>query len=541
MARVGLGNTTDYQYQIYADYLEQVDGILTKYGQQTGLSIEYWHIKVDESKNFDDLKMQNSYKHFVYDLYHFVPTINMTPLTYQIGYNQQQQGTSNVATGSFSMYLLDQPLPGDIFRFYPYGETTVRTELFRITNVRYMRTSNAKLKLYQLDFETAPMLVETLEHVRINEIFCWDTENFIFVDEEKCNNLECIQKCRDTLIKYINNWYDEQNGWYGLCREGNCSNVDWAKLCRGPSITPVGMDDLGSINPDDECPDGPPVPEWPPGPGWPGWNDSLLCEPQEPIPPTGPVDPGQKYCNNPSSKTRPLVFLNTILKRLKKIYPVMDIEPIFGIGTAKIPINWIMPFYELDPDEPVNPIEPGDEPVNPIEPIPEIYQKDYWDTHTCLSYQPKATAGELFNVTKILNGDCVECPPELVQEIECNRELYVLVMALVMLLAPGLTEEQLNDTRCDRKCCDMFDPEFVGKCLNWASTGSGAFDDLFWDSEGALAGDRGLDPFCGKYQNRLSLCTVPLYISWQDGAVWPSGHKGTTGKSANPGGSYEDY
>ena len=180
----------DYQYSLYRDYLEQLDGILTKYGQQTGLSIEYWHIRVDESMNYDDLRMQNSYKHYVYDLYHFVPTINMTSLTYQIGYNPQYQGTSNIASGSFSMYLLDKPLPGDIFRFYPYGETTDRTEIFRISNVQYMRTSKGMLDLYQLEFETAPMLVETLEHVRINEIFCWDAERAMFLNEEQCSNME---------------------------------------------------------------------------------------------------------------------------------------------------------------------------------------------------------------------------------------------------------------------------------------------------------------------------------------------------------------
>ncbi len=508
MASVGLKNTTDYQYQLYSDYLDQVNGILTKYGQQTGLSIEYWHIRVDESLNHDDSKIQNSYKHYVYDLYHFVPTINMTPLTYQIGHNPTQQGTSNLATGSFSLYLLDQPLPGDLFRFYPYEGATDRTEIFRITDVRYMRTSNGKLKLYQLDFETAPILVQTLEHVRINQIQCWDTENFTFVDEEHCNNLECLQSCRDKLIEYINGWYDEQNGWYGLCREGNCSGVDWGNLC----ISPDGQLEESfpqDINQDDDCPDGPLIPNWPPGPGWPGWNASLLCQDD---PNDQYDDPGHKSCTD--SSTKPLVFLNTILKRIKKIYPSVDLSPIYGIGTAKIPIEWILPTYEIqDPNDPEGTL---------------IMQKDYWDTFTCLSYQPEATAGELFNVTRILEGNCDECPPELVQEIECHRELYVLVMALVVLLENGLTQEQLQDNTCDRKCCDMFDENFVGRCISAASKGSDSFDNLFWDSAGSGAGDNALNHFCN-YENRLSLCGVPLYISWRNGAVFPDGERGQGG------------
>jgi len=485
-------NLTDYQYSLYEDYLGQLDGILTKYGQQSGLSIEYWHIRVDESMNYDDLKIQNSYKHYVYDLYHFLPTINMTSLTYQIGMNQQQQGTSNVASGSFSTYLLEQPIPGDVFRFYPYGGTTDRTEIFRITNVRYMRTSKEKLDLYQLDFETAPMLVDTLEHVRINEIFCWDTENHKFQNEFICNNMECILKCRDELVTKINDWYDEQNGWYGLCKGGG-STLDWSTLC-------LPKNDRTGLRESDECEDGllPDWPTWPPGPDWPGWSPDPDWTNPDP-------EPG-KSCGG-GSTTRPLVFLNTILKRIKKIYSAVELKPIYGIGTAKIPIEWILPTYET-PD--------------PIDPTVNVTaRRDYWDTFTCLSYQPQATAGELFNVTKILNGECQDCPPELVQEIECHRELYILVMALVMVLEQLLTPEQLQDATCDRKCCDMFDPNFVGRCLTWASTGDGTFDKLFWDANGPAAGENA-KTFCEQYAN-IDLACVPLYITWRDGAKWPEG------------------
>jgi hypothetical protein len=492
--------TTDYQYGLYKDYLEQLDGIMVKYGQQSGLSIEYWHIKADLSQNSDDLKIQNANKHYVYDLYHFLPTINMTPLTYQIGYDQTKQGTSNTASGSFSMYLLEAPLPGDMFRFYPYDDTTQRTEIFRITNVRYMRTSKDKLSLYQVDFETAPMTVGTLEHVRINEIWCWDTERSVFNNEEKCSQMECIIACRDKLIVAINHWYDEQNGWYGLCRAGGCSGIGWDTLCKsGTGATSNPMDGLNN----DSCPDGPNIPSWPPGPGWPGWNDTLLC----PVDPNNPDSGGGKFCSGKST-TKPLVFLNTILKRLKRIFDSLDIKPIYGIGTAKIPIEWVLPTATIvDPNNP-DPLAPGIE-------VP----RDYWDTFTCLSYQPEATTGELFNVTQILAGECTNCPQELIAEIECNRELYVLVVALVKLLEPLMTEEQLQDNSCDRKCCDKFDPAFVGKCLSIASAGQYGFDNLFWDSQGSGA-ERTARSFFDTYNNSLN---IPLYLTFRDGAVWPDG------------------
>ena len=115
---INRSNTTDYHYNLYVDYINQLDEVLIKYSHQTGISIQYWHIIIELSKNFDNLNLMNSYKHFVYDVYNFIPTINMTPLTYQIGYDGQMQGTTNKSTGSFSMYLISDPLPGDMIRFY---------------------------------------------------------------------------------------------------------------------------------------------------------------------------------------------------------------------------------------------------------------------------------------------------------------------------------------------------------------------------------------------------------------------------------------
>ncbi len=428
--------STDYQYDIYNEYLDQMDQILIKYGQQSGLSIQYWHIRVDLSLNYDDIKMQNSYKHYVYDILHFVPTIDMTPVTYTIGYDQSQQGTSNVGTGSFSMYLLDKPLPGDLFKFYTGGDiddpsthATDTTEIFRITEIRYMRTTKNKLNLYQLDFETAPIYVETMEHVRINQIMCWDTENFQFLDETQCNAMEAIQDRRDELIDELNDYYDDINGWYGKC------------------LVNPGSSDQGQV-----CSTGD-------GMGGPG-------------------------------TTRPLVYVNTIIKRLKRIFEAIDTKPIFGIGTAKIPIEWAMPP-----------------------------NGDYWDTFTCLSFHPDANAGELFNVTQILAGRCQECSQEFIDEIECHRGLLLLVQELVLLLEPLMTEEQLKDRTCDRNCCDSTDVNYLVRCASTSTASEYGFEDFFWDYDGNAAGDNAKN-YCEQYEN--AVC-VPLYITWKDGAHWPSG------------------
>lgn len=455
---------TDYQYNLYNEYLDQMDGILNKYGQQTGLSIQYWHIRVDLSMNYDDLKMQNSYKHYVYDILHFVPTINMTPITYTIGFDASQQGTSNVGMGSFNLYLVDKPLPGDLFKFYTGGDIndpkthgTDTTEIFRITEVRYVRSTKNKLNLYQLDFETAPILVETMEHIRINQIMCWDTERHLFLDEVQCEAMTGIVDNRDEIISEINKYYDPINGWYGLCR---------------PTL---GLGTLtGNLSED----------------GLDYGNQGSVCNAG-----ANPGDVGM---------TRPLVYLNTIIKRLKRIFDSMDVKPIFGIGTAKIPIAWA-------------------EPAN----------GDYWDTFTCLSFHPEANQGELFNVTQILLGLCEDCPQELIDEIECHRELVTLVQRLVLLLKPLLTEEQYQDRTCDNRCCDARDINYIigcaAMCAGDTLPSKYGFDDFFWDFQGNRAGDNAPD-FCKQYEN--AVC-VPLYITWKDGAHWPSGGITPSGLGAN--------
>jgi hypothetical protein len=160
--------------------------------------------------------------------------------------------------------------------------------------------------------------------------------------------------------------------------------------------------------------------------------------------------------------------------------------------------------------------------------------KDYWDTFTCLSFD-SGRAGEIFNVTQILAGECTNCPEEIIQELDCHRELVSLVQELIQMHVPLMTEEQLHDETCDRRCCDARDPNYIVECritpdiLKGSSSGSSTrdieyqFDDLFWSIDGPGAAETSLK-FCEQY---LNAACIPLYISWKDGAVWPRG--GITG------------
>jgi len=441
---------TDYQYNLYDDYLTQLDDIMIKRGQASGLSIEYWHIKVDESKNYDDNKIMNSYSNYVYDLFHFVPTINASPVNYQIGYNPQQQGTSNIGTGNFSLYLIHQPLPGDLFRYYPHGGATDKTEVFRITNVRYTRTSKNKLKLYEVDYETAPITTSTLDHVRLNEIYCWDTENHKFLNEELCTKWNEINVCKNELVSCINKWYDTKNGWYGYCMKD--SQEDGTNGANGVNESP-------------------------------GYIEECCAQAEHDIGAPFEHKFNTSQCFE-RTQTRPLIFLNTIIKKIKLVFPALDLKPIFGIGAAEIAISWM----DISPENPV-----------------------YWDTFICGN---SSNEEDLINITDILNTDIMENEDliKLQEEVKCHQELIRLVLKLIKLIKPIIDLDKFQDNSCTRKCCR-------NRILSEIRLNTNS--PIFWGADGAIdtLSLSQNNRFCTNYQN--GAC-IPLYIS-TSGVFWPNG------------------
>lgn len=417
MAKISPMSLSDYQYNLYDDYLTQLDDNLIKYSNQNSMSIKYWHIKVQDSLNHNDVQIQHSYKNFIFDIYHFVPTLEMSPLTYSIGYGQTHDGTSNVGTGNFTMFLIDKPLPGDLFQFYAPNDVSDSSETFRITHVQYMRTSKNKLKLYQLEFETAPLYKSSVDNLRINSILYWDTENNTFINEEQYEHFSNMVDNRSGLMQEINEFYNKENGFY-----------------------------------------------------------------------SAPSDAG--------FEPRPLVFLNTILRKLKKEFSDLEVKPIFGIGSAEIAIDWIQ-------------------------------KEEYWDTFTCLSQDPEQT-GELFNLTGLQNNNFEDAPDELKEELEHYWELYLKVQELTSMLAPFISEEKMQDTTCFKNCCNSLNENFVDTCLKQIS--SATFDEFATGADG--------NPY-PKLETNVYLTSAelaPLWFSFQNGYGYRINSEGRPG---SPG--YNDY
>lgn len=416
MARISPMALTDYQYNLYDDYLSQLDENLIKYSNQNSMSIKYWHIMVQESMNHNEVQIQHSYKNYVFDIYNFVPTLEMSPLTYSIGYGQTHDGTSNVATGNFTMFLIEKPLPGDLFQFYSTNDATDSNETFRITHVQYMRTSKNKLKLYQLEFETAPLYKNSVDNLRINNILYWDTESHRFINEEQYEQFTNMVDNRSILMHEINQFYNKENGFYSAASDA-------------------------------------------------------------------------------SFEPRPLVFMNTILRKLKKEFSDLEVKPIFGVGSAEIGIDWIL-------------------------------REDYWDTFTCLSQNPEQT-GELFNMTGLSANDFADCPEELLEEIQHYKDLFDKVHELTLMLAPFISAEKMQDDTCFKNCCNALNANFVDECVQQSSI---AFDELATGADGS--------PF-PQLKTNLYLTSAelaPLWFSFQNGYGYRIHSEGRPG---SPG--YNDY
>lgn len=321
-------DTSSYQYNLYNEYLEKTDENLIKYSSRNSIPIQYFNIIVNESKNWTDTEMQRAYKDFVYDVYHLLPIVDLTPLSHQTGFSTANHGTSTIASGTCTLYLLAKPLPGDIFKFYSENDVTDSREIFRVDTVRYVRSSKHKLKVYQIDFTSAPMSIHTLNELRINKTYYWNTERFNFIDGQKYENFVEVLETRDALVQDLNSFYNKTNGWY----------------------SPVGAD-------------------------------------------------------------KPMLHVNTIIKRLKKQFSGLPLKVTPGVCPSDISIE---EFISV--------------------PIP-TYSDILLGSDT------------MYNIGAIIeNPDlCVDCPNDITLFTQEYLTLYEKVLALTVLLQPLLTEEELKD------------------------------------------------------------------------------------------------
>jgi len=238
-------NQSDYQYTLYKDYLEQIKKNSLIYSNNPELVIKYFSINLQLSNNIDQIDilfpqnvpvsgddpeeqtdymastssaihgtgMFDKYENFTYDIFEFVPVIEMSPFQYSPN-NDDNNGTS----GSMSLMTIDKPKVGDLFTYYSkrdtYGKNAVdQTEIFQVSSVQMQRTSNELLPIYQLEFKTANILYENLKKFSIHDIFFYDNLQNTFLSNA-CWNI--YQNIGNTDITIFNKNYNKDNAYYNF-------------------------------------------------------------------------------------------------------------------------------------------------------------------------------------------------------------------------------------------------------------------------------------------------------------------------------------
>jgi hypothetical protein len=182
-------------YEVYDEYLDRYYINALMYSYSSGLMIKYYSIKVNESYNFDqETSIQTSFRNFKFNVYNFSPIVEMEPAVQQLLFDSTLQGTSYNTNISFTMVGIQNPLPGDLFHFYDLTQKKRidRTEIFRVTNVNYVRSFNINnstnsIKIYKIEAEQAPLKyssLETIDEKNILDTYFWDTDISDFIKED---------------------------------------------------------------------------------------------------------------------------------------------------------------------------------------------------------------------------------------------------------------------------------------------------------------------------------------------------------------------
>jgi hypothetical protein len=229
-----ISNLVEYQYQLYDEYLENIKRNIINYSQNPELAIKYFKINIPKSTNINDTNgevapefhafenddevetfkgtgMAHQFRNFTYDIFEFSPVIELHPLQYEAA------GESWIGTrGIISILSIDKPQAGDLFTFYGTKEgTTDGTEVFQVIDINYQRTSHKKIPIYQLTFRTAPMKVDTLKDLMINQVYFYNHFFNKFLNGSCWNNYKmALDFFENKKSKEFNNFYLKDKNKY---------------------------------------------------------------------------------------------------------------------------------------------------------------------------------------------------------------------------------------------------------------------------------------------------------------------------------------
>jgi len=194
-----------YQYGMYEEYIDNIYKNLF-FSDKKSLSIKYFKLNLDVSRIYDDetavsndhIKNKNKY-----DIYNFCPTIDSNSLSYDTSNHFENGGFKTKTSGSISIIVLEEPLPGDMFLYYNND-----TEVFKVTSVNFIRNAHNKLKIYQLNYETGNIKSDHKEDMIINKEYFYLTEFEFFFESIEYNNYVNIVQNKENTLKSLDKYYN---------------------------------------------------------------------------------------------------------------------------------------------------------------------------------------------------------------------------------------------------------------------------------------------------------------------------------------------
>ena len=194
-----------YQHEVYSEYIKNLNYYLLN-SKRNSLVIKFFHMDVKESINKDDetgVHNVNKYINSIYNAYEFCPTMDAQQIMYQIGRNDARLGHDINSTNTITLYQMEEPLPDDLFYFYSEPK-----EIFRVTAVQFIQNIHKDLKLYQLTFENANVIKETVDKLQIKETYYFNNEFNNWFPSDYYNEFTNLIKYKNILIKNIKRYYN---------------------------------------------------------------------------------------------------------------------------------------------------------------------------------------------------------------------------------------------------------------------------------------------------------------------------------------------
>jgi len=198
---------TDYKQKLWAEY----NDIFNKYAKwNDSFSVNTRLIYMDiENSNWDSVGGSVDYwnknlSQLNWIIYENVPLFQNAPAVTQNGSESTEMKQNFTATIKFII----TPKPNDLLMYYDDASSTI----YRITDVRFSRTAEGPLNIYECVFESAPIALDTLyDNLNVTSHELLDQYNYKLYDfDDWMQEYQPILDSANNIISSVNSYFNDK-------------------------------------------------------------------------------------------------------------------------------------------------------------------------------------------------------------------------------------------------------------------------------------------------------------------------------------------